>query len=119
MWMPGASLDRVYIGNGRRLANRTCSGRHCPGETEQVEQALDPAATHEHWYDWRPHSSGAQLRLGVEEEVMLVHPEDWSLALQGDRVLLSIPRDLGGRVTAETHMSTLRVAAGVHRTARG
>src|SRR3954452_20202876 len=114
MWIPGASLDRVYIGTGRRLANRTCSGRHCPGETEQVEQALDPAATHEHWYDWRPHASGAEFTLGVEEEVMLVHPEDWSLAHQIDRVLLSLPHDLARHVTAETHMSTLELATGVH-----
>src|SRR4051812_33773756 len=119
MWISGASLDRVYIGNGRRLANRTCSGRHCPGETEQGEQALDPAATHEHWYDWRPQPSGAEFTLGVEEEGMLVHPEDWSLAHQIDRVLMSIPRDLARHVTAEPHMSTLELASGVHGTVGG
>jgi carboxylate-amine ligase len=76
------------------------------GQATAIEEA--------HWSDWRPHPSGAEYTLGVEEEVMLVHPEDWSLAHQIDRVLLSLPADLVSHLTAETHMSTLEVATGVH-----
>jgi carboxylate-amine ligase len=67
-----------------------------------------------HWSEWRPHPSGVEYTLGVEEEVMLVHPGNWALAHQIDRVLPSLPEELRGHVTAETHMSTLELATGVH-----
>jgi carboxylate-amine ligase len=66
-----------------------------------------------HWSEWRPHPS-AEYTLGVEEEVMLVHPEGWALAHQIDRVITSLPDDFRRQVTAETHMSTLELATGVH-----
>jgi len=67
-----------------------------------------------HWWDWTPHPSGAEYTLGVEEEVMLLHPEDWSLAQQIDLVMDALPEDLAGHVTAETHKSALELATGVH-----
>jgi len=67
-----------------------------------------------HWADWRPHASGADFTVGVEEEVMLLHPHDWSLAQQIDRVLERLPRDLAAHVTPETHKSALELATGVH-----
>jgi carboxylate-amine ligase len=66
------------------------------------------------WAEWRPHASGAEYTIGVEEEVMLLHPHDWSLAQQIDRVLPAIPRDLAAHVTPETHKSALELATGVH-----
>jgi carboxylate-amine ligase len=84
-----------------------------------VTGTMAPIGTGEHWADWRPHESGADYTLGVEEEVMLVHPETWSLAHQIDRVLLAMPADLARQMTAETHMSAVELATGVHSNVRG
>ena len=48
------------------------------------------APTAAHWSDWQPHPS-RDYTLGVEEEVMLLNPHDWSLAQQIDRVIGSLP----------------------------
>ena len=69
---------------------------------------------HGHWSQWRAHASGSDFTLGVEEEVMLVDPEDWALAHEIDRVLMALPPDLAVHVSAETHMSVLELATGVH-----
>jgi glutamate---cysteine ligase / carboxylate-amine ligase len=74
----------------------------------------EAAATRTQWAEWRPHASGADFTVGVEEEVMLLHPHDWSLAQQIDRVLPGLPRDLAAHVTPETHKSALELATGVH-----
>ena len=66
------------------------------------------------WADWTP---GGEYTLGVEEEVMLLNPGDWSLAQQIDRVLPSLSEELGGHVTPETHRSALEMGTGVHLTA--
>ena len=66
------------------------------------------------WAEWRPHSSGTDFTVGVEEEVMLLHPHDWSLAQQIDRVIPVLPADLAAHVTPETHTSALELATGVH-----
>lgn len=67
-----------------------------------------------HWSEWRPHPSGAAYTLGVEEEVMLLHPEVWSLAQQIDRVMDALSEGLSSHVTPETHKSALELATGVH-----
>lgn len=67
-----------------------------------------------HWAEWHAHASGAEFTLGVEEELMLVDPLDWSLAPQIDRVLMALPPELAAHLTAETHMSALELATDVH-----
>ena len=47
---------------------------------------------------------------------MLLHPHDWSLAQQIDRVLDALEPELARHVTAETHKSALELATGVHET---
>ena len=69
-----------------------------------------------HWAHWTPHPSGARYTIGIEEEVMLLHPHDWSLAQQIDRVLGALEPELASHVTAETHKSALEIATGVHET---
>jgi carboxylate-amine ligase len=77
----------------------------------------ETAFTLAQWAEWRPHASGADFTVGIEEEVMLLHPHDWSLAQQIDRVLPALPADLMAHVTPETHKSALELATGVHGTA--
>jgi glutamate---cysteine ligase / carboxylate-amine ligase len=67
--------------------------------------------------DWAVWKGGHEYTLGVEEEVMLLNPHDWSLAQQVERVLPALSEELGARVTQETHGSALELATSVHDTA--
>jgi glutamate---cysteine ligase / carboxylate-amine ligase len=68
------------------------------------------------WAVWQREN---EYTLGVEEEVMLLNPHDWTLAQQIDRVLPRLPAELAEHVTRETHTSALELSTGVHATAAG
>jgi len=68
---------------------------------------------------WAVWQGDSEYTLGLEEEVMLLNPHDWSLAQQIDRVLPRLPADFAEHVTRETHTSALELGTGVHATARG
>jgi glutamate---cysteine ligase / carboxylate-amine ligase len=55
--------------------------------------------------------------VGVEEEVMLLYPDDWSLASRIDDVLPALSRRVAGAACAETHGCTLELASRPHPTA--
>ncbi len=69
--------------------------------------------------EWAIWKRGHEYTLGVEEEVMLLNPHDWSLAQQMDRVLPALSAELSGCVTPETHRSALELTSGVHAGAAG
>jgi glutamate---cysteine ligase / carboxylate-amine ligase len=52
--------------------------------------------------------------LGVEDEVMLLDPSDWSLAQAGDEVLAGLSPHLAASVRAETHAGVVELVSGVH-----
>jgi len=81
------------------------SGRRVPPES---------AATP--WSKWR---HGNDYTLGVEEEVMLLDPSDWSLAPAIDDVLAALPDELVDHVSSETHSSAAELRTGVHATVGG
>jgi glutamate---cysteine ligase / carboxylate-amine ligase len=59
------------------------------------------------WADWhvsRPYT------VGLEEEVMLLDPEDWGLAHRGEQILAALPEELAANAAAETHQATLELA---------
>src|SRR5262245_25869508 len=66
------------------------------------------------WAAWHHHAHGP-LTIGIEEEFMLLDPDDWSLAFRSDAVLAGLPAGLRGRVTLETHAAVMEIATGVHR----
>ncbi len=68
------------------------------------------------WATWK---QGHEYTLGVEEEVMLLNPQDWSLAQQIDRVLPRLPPNLARHVTRETHTSAIELSSGIHSSASG
>jgi carboxylate-amine ligase len=59
------------------------------------------------WAQWRP---SAAYTVGIEEEVMLLDPEDWSLAHRVDDVLPRLSPDLAAQVWAETHGAAIELA---------
>lgn len=52
--------------------------------------------------------------LGVEEEVMLLDPSDWSLAQSSDQVLAALSGELAAHTSPETHASVVELVTGVH-----
>ena len=66
--------------------------------------------------DWAVWRGGNEYTLGVEEEVMLLNPQDWSLAQQIDRVLPAMSKELSAHASSETHRSALELRTGVHDT---
>jgi carboxylate-amine ligase len=63
------------------------------------------------WAEW---ARSEPYTVGIEEEVMLLHPEDWRLAHQGDQILASLPDELARQSAAETHQGTLELATVPH-----
>jgi glutamate---cysteine ligase / carboxylate-amine ligase len=66
------------------------------------------------WARWP--SDGPEWTLGVEEEVMLLHPGSWDLAQAINEVLDALPSDLRARLCSETHSAAIELNTGIHRT---
>ena len=69
------------------------------------------------WAHWNPSTAAAPWTVGMEEEVMLVDPDDWSLASRIDDVLPALSRRVAAAASAETHGSALELASRPHPTA--
>ncbi len=67
-----------------------------------------------HWSDWNPAGTEAPWTVGIEEEVMLLEPRDWSLTSRSEEVLAALPDDMIERTMAETHGSALELATEPH-----
>jgi carboxylate-amine ligase len=63
------------------------------------------------WAEWNP---SAPYSIGIEEEVMMLDPHDWSLAQKIDDVLPLLSPELASRATAETHGAALELASHPH-----
>jgi glutamate---cysteine ligase / carboxylate-amine ligase len=70
------------------------------------------------WSVWRGGPPSAQFTIGIEEELMLLDPRDWSLAFRSEEAIAGLPSDLRDRVTLETHAAVIEVATGVHHRVR-
>lgn len=68
------------------------------------------------WAEWR---EGEDYTLGVEEEVMLLDPGDWSLAQQADRVQSAIHPHVQDHIGSETQRSVVELQTGPHPSAAG
>jgi carboxylate-amine ligase len=68
------------------------------------------------WARWNADPERPAWTVGIEEEVMLLDPEDWSLAHRIDDLLPELSPELAGHVAAETHACTLELATGIHTT---
>jgi glutamate---cysteine ligase / carboxylate-amine ligase len=71
------------------------------------------------WAEWNSHGAGSPWTVGIEEEVMLLDPRDWSLASRIDEVLPALPAAIADRAAAETHGSALELASLPHPTVAG
>ena len=69
------------------------------------------------WAEWNPAAQSAPWTVGLEEEVMLLDPRDWSLASRLDEVLPALSQQVADHAAAETHDSALELAADGDRAA--
>jgi carboxylate-amine ligase len=65
------------------------------------------------WARWNTNFSRLYT-LGVEDEVMLLHPSDWSLAQDANRVLQTVSSDLARSMRPETHAAVVELVTGIH-----
>jgi glutamate---cysteine ligase / carboxylate-amine ligase len=72
-----------------------------------------PRETAPSWARWNGEFD-QRYTLGVEEEVMLLDPLDWSLAQSSDQVLPLLSDELSAHMSPETHAAVLELATGVH-----
>ena len=73
-----------------------------------------PPTAEGHWSQW---AASDPYTLGVEEEVMLLDPDnDWALAQRIDDVLPALSEALGERVAGETHGSAVELSTDPHET---
>lgn len=63
---------------------------------------------------WSAWQASRPYTLGVEEEVMLLDPDDWTLAQRSDDVLPRLPDALAAHVSAETHQAAIELNTDVH-----
>ncbi|MDQ6777728.1 MAG: YbdK family carboxylate-amine ligase [Actinomycetota bacterium] len=75
--------------------------------------------THSIQAEWAQWNSSVPYSVGIEEEVMLLDPHDWSLAQRIDDVLPALSEDLASRATAETHGAALELASHPHDDVQG
>jgi carboxylate-amine ligase len=68
------------------------------------------------WAEWNPIGAESPWTVGLEEEVMLLDPHDWSLASRIDDVLPALSGPVADHAAAETHGSALELFTGPHAT---
>lgn len=76
-----------------------------------------PEAQHQQLPTWASWNPSTPYSLGIEEEVMILDPEDFSLALQTERALQALSEELAGHVSAETHEAAIELASYPHSSA--
>jgi carboxylate-amine ligase len=76
---------------------------------------LEPASRPGAWSHWSPPAE-TSWTIGVEEEVMLLDPADWSLASRADAVMSRLTGELASHASTETHGSALELRTDPHAT---
>lgn len=66
------------------------------------------------WAAWRAGVPSTPFTIGAEEEVMLLDPDDWTLSNSSSSLLHTLPEDLAGHVSGETHAAVVELATGIH-----
>lgn len=66
------------------------------------------------WAAWPRSARPTAATVGIEEELMLLSPDDWNLAQSADRVLARIAPERAARVAPETHASAIEIETAVH-----
>ena len=71
------------------------------------------------WARWPTEALVRPWSVGVEEEVMLLDPDGWTLAQSVEEVLEALPDDLRDAVCSETHSGAIELNTRPHATVAG
>jgi carboxylate-amine ligase len=71
------------------------------------------------WAEWNPVAARSPWTVGLEEEVMLLDPRDWSLASRSEDVLAALPPSAAEHAGQETHGSALELGTRPHASVAG
>jgi carboxylate-amine ligase len=86
---------------------------HQPSDVDLVGGLGDrPLGSVPWWARWND-KLDQRYTLGVEEELMLLEPGDWSLAQSSDHVLRRLSDELSPHASPETHAAVLELATGI------
>jgi len=89
-----------------------------PTQSEAFTPPGDPhgvAPRDAHWSQWAP-AGVTPWTVGIEEEIMLLDPVDWSLASHADTVMSRLTGELASHTSTETHGSALELRTDPHQT---
>jgi carboxylate-amine ligase len=81
-------------------------------------QAGSPDSAQPLWSRWNSEICHGYT-VGIEEEVMLLEPDRWSLAQSSDEVLAALSNELAPHTSPDTHAAVIELATGVHREVNG
>jgi carboxylate-amine ligase len=88
-----------------------------------LEQPREPRRRYSpelpHWARWNPAAAERPWTVGVEEEVMLLEPDQWSTAGRIGEVLDALPSEMERHASAETHACVLELKTAPHATVGG
>lgn len=84
-----------------------------PAPSEELAPP-EPANLPGGWSQWA--AGEESWTIGVEEEIMLLDPSDWSLASRADAVIERLSGELAGHTSTETHDSALELQTDPHAT---
>jgi carboxylate-amine ligase len=79
----------------------------------------EPPARRDSWARWAQAGADRPWTVGVEEEVMLLDPSDWSVANRVDDALAVLPPDVAERAAPETHACVLELRTAPHPSVAG
>lgn len=83
---------------------------------EELPAIRHPLTVDERLPEWAQWRASTPYTVGVEEEVMLLARQDWSLAHRAEEVLTHLPDSLVGHAAAETHQAVIELATSPHQT---
>ena len=116
-WHEVPPSTALVIGPDGALDRRPFRPRRAPSRWPRQRGARMPSPPERHagparpeWAAWNPDGALRPWTVGLEEEVMLLDPRDWTLANRIEDVLLALPGGLVRNVSAETHACALSCA---------
>ena len=74
---------------------------------------------HAAWAEWSTTPSIRPWTVGIEEELVLLDPERWTVANRIDDVLAALPSDTRAHASAETHACVIELRTAPHATVAG
>jgi carboxylate-amine ligase len=106
-----ASLwPRWLIINVSRMPAQTFARAHLDPVYRSGQRLLGESPSWARWND----GLDQRYTVGVEEEFMLLHPDQWSLAQRSDEVLAGLSDELSPHTSPETHAAVVELATGIH-----